>query len=48
MPKERVCNTFGGEIIQKCGLSIEEIDFGECEEGVSKNQFLLYLNHIFE
>ena len=43
MPKERICNTFGGEIIQKCGLSIEEIDFGECEEGVSKNQtFIIY------
>ena len=43
MPKERICNSYGGEIIQKCGLSIEEIDFGECEEGVSKNQtFILY------
>ena len=43
MPKERICNTFGGEIIQKCGLSIEEIDFGECEEGVPKNQtFIIY------
>ena len=29
MPKERICNSFDGEIIQKCGLSIEEIDFGE-------------------
>ena len=45
MPKERVCNTFGGEIIQKCGLSIEEIDFGECEEGVSKNQTFIIYNY---
>ena len=43
MPKERICNSFDGEIIQKCGLSIEEIDFGECEEGVPKNQtFIIY------
>ena len=34
MPKERICNKFNDEIIQKCGLSIEEIDFGACEEGV--------------
>ena len=45
MPKERVCNTFGGEIIQKCGLSIEEIDFGECEEGISKNQTFIIYNY---
>ena len=45
MPKERVCNTFNGEIIQKCGLSIEEIDFGECEEGVSKNQTFIIYNY---
>ena len=45
MPKERVCNTFDGEIIQKCGLSIEEIDFGECEEGVSKNQTFIIYNY---
>ena len=37
MPKGRVCNTFNGEIIQKCGLSIQEIGFVQCEEGVSKN-----------
>jgi len=45
MPKERICNTFGGEIIQKCGLSIEEIDFGECEEGVPKNQTFIIYNY---
>ena len=45
MPKERVCNNFNGEIIQKCGLSIEEIDFGECEEGVSKNQTFIIYNY---
>ena len=45
MPKERICNSYGGEIIQKCGLSIEEIDFGECEEGVSKNQTFIIYNY---
>jgi hypothetical protein len=45
MPKERLCNTFGGEVIQKCGLSIEEIDFGECEEGVPKNQTFIIYNY---
>ena len=45
MPKERVCNSYDGEIIQKCGLSIEEIDFGECEEGVSKNQTFIIYNY---
>ena len=45
MPKERVCNKFGGEIIQKCGLSIEEIDFGECEEGIPKNQTFIIYNY---
>ena len=45
MPKERICNSFNGEIIQKCGLSIEEIDFGECEEGVPKNQTFIIYNY---
>ena len=45
MPKERICNSYGGEIIQKCGLSIEEIDFGECEEGVPKNQTFIIYNY---
>ena len=45
MPKERICNSFGGEIIQKCGLSIEEIDFGACEEGVPKNQTFIIYNY---
>jgi len=43
MPKEKICNIYNGEIIQKCGLSIEEIDFGECELEVPKNKtFILY------
>ena len=43
MPNDRMCNEFNGEIIQKCGVSVEEIDFGECQIGQSKNQtFILY------
>ena len=45
MPKERICNKFNDEIIQKCGLSIEEIDFGVCEEGVPKNQTFIIYNY---
>ena len=45
MPKERICNKFNDEIIQKCGLSIEEIDFGACEEGVPKNQTFIIYNY---
>ena len=43
MPNDRMCNVFNGEIIQKCGISVEEIDFGECDINQSKNQtFILY------
>jgi hypothetical protein len=43
MPNGRMCNTFNNEIIQKCGVSVEEIDFGECEERKSYNKtFILY------
>ena len=45
IPKDRVCNTFNGEIIQKCGLSMEEIDFGECEEDVPKNKTFIIYNY---
>ena len=43
MPNGRMCNTFNDEIIQKCGVSVEEIDFGECEEKKVYNKtFILY------
>jgi hypothetical protein len=43
MPNGRMCNTFNNEIIQKCGVSVEEIDFGECEEKKVYNKtFILY------
>jgi hypothetical protein len=43
MPKSRLYNYFENNIIQKCGVSLEEIDFGSMEDGKSSSHtFILY------
>lgn len=43
MPKSRQFNYFDNNIIQKCGVSLEEIDFDSMEDGKSASQtFILY------
>ena len=43
MPNSIVCPYFNGEFIQKCGFSLEEIDFGEMGDK-SKNKTLILYN----
>ena len=42
MPMSRVHNEFEGQIIQKCGASIEEIDFGALDDKPSEKTLILY------
>jgi len=43
MPKSRQYNYFENNIIQKCGISLEEIDFESMEDGKSSSHtFILY------
>ena len=42
MPKNRIFNKYNGDIIQKCGISLEEIDFGYMEERPSSKTFIFY------
>lgn len=43
MPKLRQFNLFENNIIQKCGVSLEELDFGSMADGISSSQtFILY------
>ncbi len=45
MPKARQFNYFESNIIQKCGVSLEEIDFGSMEDGKSSSQTLILYNY---
>lgn len=42
MPKSRVHNEFEGQVIQKCGVSLEEIDFGILDDKPSVKTLILY------
>jgi len=42
MPKSRIDNDFEGQVIQKCGVSIEEIDFGFLDDKPSVKTLILY------
>ena len=42
MPQDRMCNHFEGGLIQKCGVSVEELDFGEMKEKPTNKTFILY------
>jgi len=43
MPKNFVCNYYNGDMIQKCGFNIEELDFGKLYLNKPKNKtFILY------
>ena len=42
MPKDRMCNTFDKAIIQKCGVNVEEIDFGVLDDTPISKTFILY------
>jgi hypothetical protein len=42
MPTSRVHNEFEGQIIQKCGVSLEEIDFGILDDTPSVKTLILY------
>jgi len=42
MPTSRVHNEFEGQIIQKCGVSLEEIDFGILDDKPSVKTLILY------
>lgn len=43
MPKSRIFNNFENNLIQKCGVSLEEIDFGYMQDSKSSSQtFILY------
>ena len=42
MPQDRMCNEYEGTFIQKCGVSVEEIDFGVMEESSVSKTFILY------
>ena len=43
MPKNFVCNYYNGDMIQKCGFNVEELDFGKLFLNKPKNKtFILY------
>jgi hypothetical protein len=42
MPRSRVHNEFEGEKIQKCGISLEELNFGEVSDKPVSKTFILY------
>ena len=42
MPKDRMCNVFDKAIIQKCGVNVEEIDFGVLDDTPISKTFILY------
>lgn len=42
MPKSRVHNDFENQVIQKCGVSLEEIDFGALDDKPSVKTLILY------
>ena len=42
MPKSRVHNDYEGQVIQKCGVSLEEIDFGALDDKPSVKTLILY------
>jgi hypothetical protein len=45
MPKARQFNYFESNIIQKCAVSLEEIDFGSMEDGKSSSQTFIFYNY---
>ena len=42
MPQDRMCKVFGDEFIQKCAVSVEEIDFGSLQDKTKNKTFILY------
>ena len=42
MPKDRMCKDFEGELIQKCAVSVEEIDFGSLKDKTINKTIILY------
>ena len=48
MPKSRIFNKFENNFIQKCGVSLEEIDFGIMENFSSSSQIIILYNYSLE
>jgi hypothetical protein len=42
MPKNRKYNSYEGHLIQRCGVSLEEINFGCMEEKQTSKTFIIY------
>jgi len=42
MPKSRIFNKFDNNLIQKCAISLEEIDFGYVEDKPTSKAFIIY------
>ena len=42
MPKDRMCKDFEGELIQKCAVSVEEIDFASLKDKTINKTIILY------
>jgi hypothetical protein len=42
MPKARIDNIYENTIIQKCGVSLEELDFGDMEDKAASQTFIIY------
>lgn len=45
MPKLLIYNNFEGNMIQKCGLSVEELDFGTMDNTKSASQIFILYNY---
>ena len=45
MPKNRKFNFFENNVIQKCGINVEEIDFGSMEDGKSSSHTVIIYNY---
>ena len=42
MPKSRIHNKFENNLIQRCAISVEEIDFGYVEDNPTSKAFIIY------
>jgi len=45
MPKTMVYNNFEGNLVQKCGLSLEELDFGLMDSSKTSSQIFILYNY---
>ena len=45
IPKFLVFNNFENELVQKCGFSLEELDFGTMDSGMSSSEIFILYNY---